>query len=223
VDPSDPFFRIDGPARDGCWYIGGLGTLRYISAEGIDQLLPFREWIRCMVGSRPTAALLDGWAISEEGLPPGLEAQCIEVPASVYFGALTSGGTPGRLVPEIDSSLLTGELINRYWSLDCLGVLAGVRDQERVLRVLREFTTEDDTIRRLGAECEWVIVSGHDEQYIKVFTEIADPLEELTRCCLAADEAIKRTPWFAETAPQLAWCDWEECYRLAHQVRERKE
>jgi hypothetical protein len=216
MKPTERIYRIEPkPDSASVWWIYGLNLLLYNRVAGVDSLLPFKAWLRCLLDERPVSVLIGGSAITSAGWPSVAESEPIRVETTFYAGQFYNGSEnilPGIFYPRMASEFLVSEAVDRYLQYDALVILVGVHDTERVLGVLKSFSSEEQVREQLQALSEWVIVSQWDGYYLEVWSQHPQAELEIVRCCEAADTAVRELDWFRQVHLQLQWSDDQLCY-----------
>jgi hypothetical protein len=221
MDLEESVCRIEARSDSNhSWWVFGLNLLRYARDHArMDRLMPFRVMLSELLDDEgSTHVLVGGAALEDEAWPATVGFERVETDCTIYGGDLyssrESGDKPGVMFRDVSKASVTSVFIDHCLpSYNALVVISDVHDRKAIERALGSFTSESDTLSALMRAGKWVIVSGHDAQYLEVWSDRPDAMAAITRSCETVDSAVKRLPWFVEAVPALEWDERTLCYR----------
>jgi hypothetical protein len=215
MDERQVLVRLERkPGTTSGWWIFGLNTLLFNRVPGVDDLLPFREWSRCLLDEQTVAVLIGGCAVESEGWPDALHECAVEVKTTFYAGRFydgTQNPIAGRFVRGVTPGYLVSEPFDLYLEYDALVVLVGIQDQNSVIEILNSFSSEEETLYKLSESCRQVIFSQGDAQYLEVW---GGSEADLLKCCERAAAVVQNTTWYQRSECRLGWNEDLLCYTL---------
>lgn len=98
---------------------------------------------------------------------------------------------------------------------DALALFVGVKDAQRLEKILTVFTDESTLRQELAAQCSLIVTTGGDASHFEVHASSFSELAAIDEPISVALEAVKTSSWYRHNKNDLKWdSDGNECLIL---------